>query len=161
MTSRRALARAVLAGAFVASIWGGGAPSPASGFWQGTPARQVVMFAVHATPGGGAMDPKISRAVQAELRKALPNHSFKLVKVQSDRVAAGQSVVSKLGDGFVATAQLLNPLDPNGKVQVRFDLSRYGGSMFQTVVITPPDQFNYFDKQLDDGSRLLLGVGAR
>ncbi len=159
--SPRNLPPLALALLFLALIRGLMDPSSTLGAWQGAPARQVVMFAVHATPGGVAMDRKISPAIQAELRKALPNHSFKLVKVKSERVMAGQSMTADLGDGFGATAQLLNPLDPNGKVQVRFELSRFESSMFQTVVVTPPDQFNYFDKRLDDGSRLLLGIGAR
>ena len=161
MTSPRPLAGVVLAAALIALTCGLNHPPSTWGSWQGAPARQLVMFAVHATPGGVAMDPKISPAVQAELRKALPNHSFKLIKTKSDRVLAGQSMNSDLGDGFVATAQLLNPLDANGKVQVRFELSQFDSSLFQTVVITPPDQFNYFDKRLEDNSRLLLGVGAR
>ncbi len=128
---------------------------------QGAVDRQVVLFAVRATPGGGAMDPKITQGVQAELRKVLPGHSFKLIKVKRDRVMAGQTLSADLGDGFSAAAQLLIPVDANGKVQVRFQLSQFESSLFQTVVITPPDQFNYFEKRLDDGSRLLLGVGAR
>ncbi len=135
--------------------------SPARASWQGAPARQVVVFGVLATPDGSAMDPKISPAVQAQLRRALPRHGFKLIKVKSERAMSGQSVACDLGEGFVTTTQLLSPLDPNGKVQMRFDLSLSGISQFQTIVVTPPDQFNYFDKSLPNGNHLLLGVGAR
>ncbi len=133
----------------------------ALGNWQGAPARQVVVFGVLATPGGSEMDPKISPVVQAQLRRLLPKHGFRLKKIKADRVVAGQGVKCDLGDGFVATARLANPLDPNGKVQMRFDLSLDEVSQFQTIVTTPPDQFNYFDKALPDGNRLLVGVGAR
>ncbi len=134
-------------------------PSPARA--QGAPGRQVVLFGVLATPGGTAMDAKISPVVAAQLRRTLPGHSFKLIQIKSDRVLPGQSVELDLGDGFVATAQLLNPLDPNGKVQMRFDLSLMGLPQFQSIVATPPDQFNFFDKMLPSNAHLLIGVGAR
>lgn len=123
--------------------------------------RQVVMFGVLATPGSQAMDPKIPPVVAAQLRRTLPGHGFKLIKVKSGRVSVGQPVALELGDGFVSTAELINRLDPNGKVQMRFDLSRDGASQFQSIVTTPADQFNFFDKMLPDDSRLLIGVGAR
>ena len=119
------------------------------------------MFAVVATPGSKAMDSKISPVVAARLRKTLPGHGFKLIEVRSARVSTGRSVALDLGDGYVSTAQLMNPLDPNGKVQMRFDLSQDGITQFQSIVATPADQFNYFDKVLPDNSHLLIGVGAR
>ncbi len=128
---------------------------------DGPVGRQVVMFGVLATPGSQAMDPKIPPVVAAQLRRTLPGHGFKLIKVKSGRVSVGQPVALELGDGFVSTAELINPLDPNGKVQMRFDLSRDGASQFQSIVTTPADQFNFFDKMLPDDSRLLIGVGAR
>lgn len=134
---------------------------PARASWQGAPARQLVVFGVLATPGSSAMDAKITPVVGAQLRRALPNHGFKLISIKRESVLAGQSVVCDLGDGFVSSAQLLNPLDVNGKVQMRYDLSLFGGSQFQTVVVTPPDQFNFFDKILPNNSHLLVGVGAR
>ncbi len=145
----------------LALISGFASARPALGNWQGAPARQVVLFGVLAAPGDSYMDPKISPVVQAQLRRLLPNHGFRLRKIKADRVIAGQGVKCDLGDGFVATARLANPLDPNGKVQMRFDLSLDAVSQFQTIVTTPPDQFNFFDKSLPDGNRLLVGVGAR
>ena len=133
---------------------------PASALWQDLPGRQVVVFGVRATPGSKAMDPKISPIVAAQLRRTLPGHGFKLIRIKSDRVLTGGSVELPLGD-FVATAQLLNPLDPNGKVQMRFDLSFQDLSQFQSIVATPADQFNFFDKVLADNTHLLIGVGAR
>ena len=129
--------------------------------WQGAPGRQVVVFGVQATPDSRAMDPKIAPVVQAQLRKLLPGHGFKLIKIKSERATAGQSVPCDLGLGMVATAQMVNPNDPNGRVQLRFDLASSGISEFQTVVITPPDQFNFFDKKLPNNDHLLIGIGAR
>ena len=129
--------------------------------WQGAPARQVVVFGVLATPGTTSMDPKISPVVQVQLRRALPGHGFKLIKVQSERIMTGQSVVSNMGGGFVSSATLMNPLDPNGKVQIRYELSQFEAPQFQSIVATPPDQFNFFDKMLPNNERLLVGVGAR
>jgi len=70
-------------------------------------------------------------------------------------------VTLDLGEGFTSTAQLLNPLDVNGKVQMRFELSQMGVPQFQAAVVTPPDQFNFIHKMLPNNSVLLMGVGAR
>jgi hypothetical protein len=134
---------------------------PAGAAWQGVPARQVVVFGVLATPGSAAMDSKISPVVQVQLRRALPGHGFKLLKVQSERVVAGQSVTCNMGGGFVASTTLMSPLDPNGKVQIRYELSQFEVPQFQSIISTPPDQFNFFDKMLPNNDHLLIGVGAR
>jgi hypothetical protein len=129
--------------------------------WQAPTERQVVMFGVYATPGSEAMDPKITPVVAAQLRKTLPGHGFKLLQVKSQRVMKDQSLLLDLGDGFGTSAMLLSPLDPNGKVQMKFGLTYQGNSVFQSVVVTPADQFNYFDKMLPNNSHILIGVGAR
>ncbi len=129
--------------------------------WQGAPARQMVLFGVEATPGSTQMDPKIAPVVQAQLRRLLPDHGFRMIKIKSDRVAANGTVKCDLGNGFVATSRLLKPLDSNGKIEMHFELMHQELSQFQTIVATPPDQFNFFDKNLPNGNRLLVGVGAR
>ena len=159
--ARTSITRRLACASILAMILGLALARPTLGNWQGAPARQVVVFGVLATPGGSEMDPKIAPVVQAQLRRLLPNHGFHLKKIKGDRVVAGGGVKCDLGDGFVATAKLANPLDPNGKVQMRFELSLDAVSQFQTIVTTPPDQFNFFDKALPDGNRLLVGVGAR
>jgi hypothetical protein len=128
---------------------------------QQTQGRQVVMFGVLATPGGTSMDPKIPPLIAARLRKSLPGHSFRLVKAKSERLVAGETLTLSLGAGVVTKAQLITPLDANGKVQMKFNLSLDGFSQFQSVVTTPADQFNFFDKTLPDNSHFLIGVGAR
>jgi hypothetical protein len=160
MTTIRSQSRLALLSLAVLATWSTQiAPSVAIG--QETSGRQVVMFGVLATPGGSTMDPKIPAVVAARLRKTLPGHSFRLVKAKSTRLVAGQSMGLDLGGGFTTKAKLVTPLDGNGKVQMRFDLSLDGFSQFQSVVTTPADQFNFFDKTLLDNSHLLIGVGAR
>ena len=91
----------------------------------------------------------------------LPDHGFRLIKIKSDRLTTDGKVKCDLGDGFLATARLIKPIDPSGKIQMHVELMNQEISQFQTIVTTPPDQFNFFDKSLPDGNRLLIGVGAR
>jgi hypothetical protein len=135
--------------------------TPARASWQAPTERQVVMFGVYATPGSTVMDPKIPAVVAAQLRKTMPGYGFKLLQAKSQRVTTGQSLLLNLGDGFGTSAMLLNPLDPNGKVQMKFELTYMNTQQFQSVVVTPADQFNFFDKMLPNNSHLLIGVGAR
>ncbi len=160
--SRLVTLRSALLVAAVVGLWSvPSAPFVHQALAQAPTERQVVMFGVLATPGNQAMDPKISPVVAAQLRKTMPGYGFKLLQVKSQSVMTGQAVGLKLGDGFESSAMLLNALDPNGKVQLKFDLTHQGTSQFQSVVVTPTDQFNYFDKMLPNNSHLLIGVGAR
>ncbi len=135
-------------------------PVPIPGMAMPMPARQVTIFGVLATPGSSVADPKLA-PVLAQLRRLLPGHGFKLIRIESRRVVAGQSVACDLGEGFVATTRLLSPSDLNGKVQMQVDLSLFDESQFRTIVTTPPDQPFFCDKMLPSGSRLLIGLGAR
>jgi hypothetical protein len=83
------------------------------------------------------------------------------VKVASKRVVAGEAVECDLGGGFAATSQLISPVDGNGKVQLRFAFSAGGFPQYQTIVTTPPNQVFYANRMLDDGRRLIVGIGAR
>lgn len=152
--TRKTFGRLAL-GAILSALAGN---SPASA--QALPGRQVTIFGVLATPGGNTVDPKL-KPIAAQLQKLLPNHSFKLLKLESRRITPTQSVPCDLGDGFTTEAQLLLPFDTNGKVQMKLDLSFQGTSQYQTIVITPPDQIFFVDKMLGNGSRLIIGVGAR
>lgn len=145
----------------LAAALGIASPTPAPAAWQGPPARQVVVFGVMAKPGSTEMDPKIAPVVQAQLRRLLPNHGFEIIKIKGDRVTANRTVKCELGPSSAATAKLLKPVDGNGKVQMHLELTIDGMSQFQTIINTPPDQFNFFDKALPNGNRLLVGVGAR
>jgi len=124
------------------------------------PSRQVTLFGVIATPGGTAVDPKLVK-VGPQLRQLLPKHSFKLLDVQSRRLAVGQTVACSLGPSYTAEAGLVSPLDDEGKVELRVAVEQGGTPLALTDVRTPPNQLFFCDKQLPDGSRLVVGVGAR
>jgi hypothetical protein len=123
-------------------------------------ARQVTVFAILATNDPGAIDPRLA-SVQAQLRKVLPSHGFKLLDVESKRIEAAGNVTCKLGNGYKAETILVRPLDENGKVQLRCVLSQNGTKEFSTLVKTPINQLFFYERLLKDGSRVLIGVGAR
>ena len=127
---------------------------------QGTAARQVTLFGIMATPGSTEIDPKLA-TVSGQLRRLLPDHGFRLLDVRSQRLEPGQSVTCKLGDGYVAETKLVNPLDANGKIQLRCELRWQEQEQFATLVTTPPNQLFFCEKRLNNGSRMLIGVGAR
>ena len=104
--------------------------------------------------------PKL-KEVLPQLNTNFPGHSFRLLKAESKRVLAGQTVSVDLGDGFVASSQLVSPFDQNGKIPMRFDLSLFGISQFQMIVTTPPNQISYVNRMLPNGNRLIVGIGAR
>jgi hypothetical protein len=122
-------------------------------------ARQVTLFGVIATPGG-PIDPRLAR-VESQLRKLLPGYGFRLLDVQSKRLTAGQTLTCRLGGDFTAAAKLMHPFDENGKVQVRCAVLQANVVQLQTDVSTPPNQLFFCEKPLGDGTRLLVGIGAR
>ena len=123
-------------------------------------ARQVTLFGIVATPNSSTVDKRLVK-IAPQLRKLLPNHGFKLLDVQSKRLEPGEVLSSNLGDGFSAETTLVQPIDPNGKVQLRCVLTLNGMSQIDTVVATPPNQLFFCDKPLANGSRMLIGIGAR
>ena len=135
-----------------------GAPGQARA--QDEPARQVTLFGIIAMPGTTAIDPKLAR-VAPQLRKLLPGHGFKLLGVQSRRLAVGQSLSCDLGAGYSAEARLDSARNPDGKVELRVAFEEAGAVLAVTDVSTPPNQLFFCDKLLPDASRLVVGVGAR
>ncbi len=125
-----------------------------------TDARQVTLFGIVATPGSRAIDPKLA-SVSGQLRRLLPDHGFRLLDVRTKRLRPGQSVACELGDGFVAETSLVKVLDANAKIQLRCELRWNDQQQFATLVTTPPNQLFFCEKRLNDGSRMLIGVGAR
>ncbi len=123
-------------------------------------ARQVTVFAILATDDPAAIDPRLA-AVNSQLRKVLPGHGFKLLDVESKRIEATQSVTCDLGNGYKAETVLVRPLDENGKVQLRCNLSQQGLKEFSILVNTPINQLFFYERSLKDGTRVLIGVGAR
>jgi len=134
--------------------------SSSSALGQQVASRQVTLFGIHATPGGGMVDPNL-RKIEPQLRKLFPGHSFSLLKSESKRLTPGQAVVCSLGNGFVAESALTSVLDGDGNVTFKFALELNGQTEFATFVRTPPNQLFFCDKMLPDGSRLLIGLGGR
>jgi hypothetical protein len=127
------------------------------------PARQVTLFAVIAVPGSSAIDPKLA-GIEPQLRRLLPGHGFTLLDVRSKRLHSGESVrcdLGKLGSGWTASTELVQALDPNGKVELDCKLLQNDVVQFDTRVATPPNQLFFCDRMIDNGKRLLIGVGAR
>ncbi len=122
--------------------------------------RQVTLFGVIASPYDTAVDPKLEK-ILPQLRKLLPNHGFKLLDVQSKRLTAGQTVTCDLEQGFTTTATLIQPVDDNGKVQLRCAVLQNQTVVLESLVTTPPNQLFFCEKSLPNGTRLLVGIGAR
>ena len=81
--------------------------------------------------------------------------------MRSKALGAGQSLRCDLKNGLSASTVLVRPLDENGKIELRCALQLNGISQFDIPVATPPNQLFFCDHPLGDGSRLLVGVGAR
>jgi hypothetical protein len=131
------------------------------------PPRQVTLFGVIASSKDRSIDPKLVK-VAPQLRKILPGHGFRLLDVHSKRLKSGETLNGDLGDGFSASATLIPPADDNGKpaedngkVRIRCAVQLNQATQLETVVTTPPNQLFFCDKALSDGTRLLIGIGAR
>jgi hypothetical protein len=125
--------------------------------------RQVTVFAIVATPGGKSIDTRLTApAVQQQLNRLLPDHGFTLLDAQSSRLVAGESVECKLDHGYTAETVLVRPIDEDGKVHLRCELSLDGALQFSAAVRAPLNQLFFCERPyLTDGSKLLIGVGAR
>jgi hypothetical protein len=123
-------------------------------------ARQVTVFAIVATPGAKTVDSKLSR-IKTQLDKLMPQHGFKLLDVQSKRLVTGESVTCDLRNGYTTQTELVGAVDENGKVPLRCELFLNQNREFSTLVKTPMNQLFFCERQLQDGSALLIGVGTR
>jgi hypothetical protein len=124
-------------------------------------ARQVTVFGIIAKPGESGIDAKLS-VIKPQLVRLLPNHGFKILDVQSKRLIAGEMLESELGKtGYAARTSLIKADDENGKVELRCELWTGKVRQFSTQVKTPPNQLFFCERVLKDGSRLLIGIGAR
>ncbi len=127
---------------------------------QYVPARQVTTFGVLAVPGGKTVDPELA-SVEAQLRKLLPGHSFRLLGAANDRLITSGVSTCALAPDLAIKTELVRYLDAQGKVQLRVSLHSAGQPPVVAEVGTPPDQLFFLDKRRPDGNRLLIGVGAR
>ena len=123
--------------------------------------RQVTVFAVLATRNAPTADPRLNNNVKAQLRKILPDHGFKLLDVQSKNIEVNQALTCDLGGGYTAETVLVKSLDENGKVQLRCKVAHDKVPEFTTLVKTPVNQLFFYERSLKNGSRVLIGVGAR
>jgi hypothetical protein len=123
-------------------------------------ARQVTVIGIIATPGSGPIDPRLA-TIKSQLDKLRPKHGFKLLDAQSKRLEAGESVACDLKNGYTSETVLVRPLDDGGKAELRCELRRDEARLFSTLVKTPLNQLFFYERDLDDGSQLLIGVGAR
>jgi hypothetical protein len=122
---------------------------------------QVTVFAIVATPGSKTGDSKLAN-IKPQLNRLLPDHGFKLLDARSKPIAAGESLVCDLGHGYTVETSLVQSADENGKVQFRCDLFLNRALQFTATVKVPLNQLFFCERPfLDDGSKLLLGVGAR
>jgi hypothetical protein len=123
--------------------------------------RQVTVFAIIATPENKKVDSKLAN-IQAQLERLLPQHGFKLVDAQISPLLAGESVDCDLGHGYTVETTLVRPLDEDGKVRLRCELSLDKALQFSANVKAPLNQLFFCERPfLDDGSKLLLGIGVR
>jgi hypothetical protein len=123
--------------------------------------RQVTIFAIVATPKGQAVDHNLL-PIKASLSKLLPQHGFKVLDSQSAKIVAGESVECSPGHGYTATVTMVSPIDEEGKVDLRCELSLDDELQFSAMVRAPLDQLFFCERPfLTDGSKLLIGVGAR
>jgi hypothetical protein len=121
---------------------------------------QVTVFGVLATPDGKTLDPRLS-SVHKQLENLLPKNGFRLLDARSERIVDGEAVTCNLENGYSLTTTLVKSLDENGKVELRCELLHEKQSDFSTLVKTPVSQLFFCQRSLNDGSKLLIGVGAR
>ena len=95
------------------------------------------------------------------MRKILPDHGFKLLDVQSKNIEVNQALTCDLGGGYTAETILVKSLDENGKVQLRCKVAHDKVPEFTTLVKTPVNQLFFYERSLKNGTRVLIGVGAR
>ena len=120
----------------------------------------MTLFGVIAVPNDARIDRRLAK-IEPQLRKLLPGHGFRLLGVQSKRLTTNQTLTCSLGDNYTATTTLTNPFDENGKVQLRCSVVLNQMVQLESQVSTPPNQLFFCEKQFPNGSRLLVGVGAR
>jgi hypothetical protein len=118
----------------------------------------VTVFAIEAEPGSSAIDPRLT-SVRVQLRKILPDHGFRLIESRSERLAPGATLACDLGGGRVAETTLES--DAEGRITFRCTFQEGDAPPFQTVVDAPENQLFFYERSLRDGTRILIGVGAR
>jgi hypothetical protein len=123
-------------------------------------ARLVTVIGIVATPDSSTIDSRLAK-FKSQLDKLKPKHGFKLLDAQSKRIETGESVICDLKDGYTSQTILIQPLDDGGKVELRCELWHDDARLSSTLVKTPLNQLFFYERDLEDGSQLLIGVGTR
>jgi hypothetical protein len=124
------------------------------------PQRQVTLWGIVASAQDPTVDPRLI-AITPQLRRLMPDHGYWLRGVKSQRVAPGGTVTCEVGPDLIAEAKLAPGPEAGGKVRIQFTLRRKDRVEFATEVVTSANQPFFCDRPLPDGTRLLIGVGAR
>ncbi len=123
-------------------------------------ARQVTLFGIQAVPNNGFIDPKL-QSIADQLRRAKPNHGFRLIRSQTQRLEEAGTLVCELVPGSDIKAKLVDARDPKGQVCFDFQIVLNRQTLVNTRLLTPPNQLLFVEKSLPDGTLLLVGLGAR
>ena len=136
---------------------GGANQEPTPSDWQ------VTVIGMQVLPGeaDGGMDPRLA-SIKNQLRKLIPaNHGVKLLDVRSDRISAGKTIRCDLGKDRRVKVTLVDPLGMEGKIKLHYELTEGKKRLAASDVSSPLNQLFFCEHKLEDGSMLLIGVGAR
>ncbi len=126
--------------------------------------RQLTVVAIRATPEGKSegktIDPKLD-AIKTQLNRLMPRHGFKLLDVQSKQLTTGGSVRCDLRGGYSAQVSLVGVVDEDGKLPVRYEVFHDDERQVMRLVKSPLNQLFFCERELADGSKLLLAIGIR
>ncbi|WP_165071211.1 hypothetical protein [Paludisphaera rhizosphaerae] len=136
-------------------------PTPSSPQFVATgQPMQVTVFAIKATPNASAIDPRLSE-VRDQLRKVLPNHGFELIATRSERLQPGETLPCDLGEDRVAETTYESAEAGRISFLCSFREGPSDAPAYTTHVDAPENQLFFYERSLRDGSRVLIGVGAR
>lgn len=132
-------------------------PSPPPDVEPGRPVT-VTVFAIRAVPGASAIDPRLA-PVRVQLRTIAPDDSLELIATRSEPLKPGETLACDLGDGRSADTTFEKETD--GRIVLRCTFKDGDTPPFSTRVDAPENQLFFYERPLGDGSRALIGVGAR
>ncbi|WP_337175457.1 hypothetical protein [Paludisphaera sp.] len=118
----------------------------------------VTVFAIRATPGGSGIDPRLA-PVRGQLRSIAPDDGLELIATRSEPLRPGETLTCDLGDGRSADTTFEG--EDAGRVLLRCTFKDGDAPPFSTRVDAPENQLFFYERPLGDGSRALIGVGAR
>lgn len=130
-------------------------PAPSTGAGRSV---TVTVFAIRATPGGSALDARLS-PVRGQLRTIAPDDSLELIATRSEPLKPGETLACDLGDGRSADTTFEE--EEAGRIVLRCTFKGGDSPPFSTRVDAPENQLFFYERPLGDGSRALIGVGAR